>query len=629
MAALLAVYHLFLEREKMHRFNRFYLLLSLVFALALPFVSIPIYVEAEAAPKVVTHVTETPVIETMHLLAAPTPTVRAAPVTAAPKPEINYWPYIILVLYGIVTLALTIRFAINITRFYRIRKKSETSIYNNATLVLVKENVLPHTFLNNIYLSKADYESHRIEPELFTHELTHVKQRHTLDILFIEVLKILFWFNPILYLYKRAIQLNHEFLADETTLQHHFNVSAYQHLLLGKATPATAYALASSINFSITKKRFIMMTKTTNKAKSIVLKTALLPTAALLLYFLSTETITHTKTTNSTHKKVVSRSTPMAHLMPDVITTDAPEEEDAPIAETSQQNAIDTTTGEARRAEYFKGVKIVIEDATRNVFIKMPFEKLPLEHKQYYLNGIPEKKVGKPLSESSYEFTFKQKNAVYYIDEQKVTREEALKYKREDFYSSGYRAQGTSGPDGETTQQFQMFLFTKPYFEKKLKHINDHYPDKVYTVIVTAKPEDTNKEFIEAMNKRDASGKTGSELEEEKFQAKLKADKYNYIDEIAERDKGAGPQFPGDLQAFKAYVNRNFHLPEKYTEKVMVSFTVNTDGSLSGIIVTGLDDETKQKLEQVVKVSPRWVPAQKKGKAIKCDTSVYIEPQKK
>jgi hypothetical protein len=174
-----------------------------------------------------------------------------------------------------------------------------------------------------------------------------------------------------------------------------------------------------------------------------------------------------------------------------------------------------------------------------------------------------------------------------------------------------------------------MFLFTKPFFEKKLKHLNDHYPDKVFTVAITANPEDTNKELIEAMNKRDASGKTASEVKEEKLQAKLKADKYNFTGEIAESNKSTAPQFPGGSQAFKTYLDSSFKLPEKYTERVLVLFTVNTDGSLSEVTATGLDDEDKQKAEQAVKASPRWVPAQKNGKAIKCDTSVYIKPQKK
>jgi len=279
MVLLLAVYHLFFEREKMHRFNRFYLLSALVFSFTVPFITIPVYIE--------TATSVTQMVPAEHSSAA---IVTAAPQIVVPA-EINYWPYVLGAVYIIGVFVLGIRFGLNIIRFYRAKNKCETVAYQNATLVLLEEAVLPHTFLNNIYLNKTEYENRHIEPELFTHELAHVRQKHTLDILFIELLKTVFWFNPLLYFYKKAIQLNHEFLADETTVKHHLNITTYQQMLLDMAMPATHYALASSINFSITKKRFLMMTKTTTKTKATVLKVALLPVFGGLMMLFCTKAI--------------------------------------------------------------------------------------------------------------------------------------------------------------------------------------------------------------------------------------------------------------------------------------------------------------------------------------------------
>jgi len=128
-------------------------------------------------------------------------------------------------------------------------------------LILVEEKILPHTFLNYIFINKNDYENRKIEGELFTHELTHVRQKHTLDVLFIEILKTIFWFNPLLIFYKKAIQLNHEFLADEKVVTSYKNVPFYQSLLLEKASWNSNFYLASNLNFLVTKKRLIMMTK--------------------------------------------------------------------------------------------------------------------------------------------------------------------------------------------------------------------------------------------------------------------------------------------------------------------------------------------------------------------------------
>ena len=124
---------------------------------------------------------------------------------------------------------------------------------------------------------------------MLTHELAHANQWHSLDIIFIEALQIIFWFNPFLIPYKKAIQLNHEFLADEQVLKSHIRVRDYQELLLDKATLNKVY-LTSNLNFSVTKKRLIMMTKNTSKKRAYFLASATIPLSFMLLSFFSSET---------------------------------------------------------------------------------------------------------------------------------------------------------------------------------------------------------------------------------------------------------------------------------------------------------------------------------------------------
>jgi len=139
--------------------------------------------------------------------------------------------------------------------------------------------------LSSIYINQNDFENRQIEQELFTHEIAHVKQKHTLDVIFIEILKTLFWFNPIFIFYKKAIQLNHEFLADETVLSAHSNVNFYQELLLNKISVSQPIYLTSNLNFLSTKKRLIMMTKITSKSRALIMKS--LAVLGVLTIFLS------------------------------------------------------------------------------------------------------------------------------------------------------------------------------------------------------------------------------------------------------------------------------------------------------------------------------------------------------
>ena len=273
LAILLACYHLLLEKEKMHQFNRFFLLFGLVFSFSIPFFTI----------EVIEEVTTKSLPQNGFQLMENT--------TAIVQESTNYWMVLLYIVYGLVTLVLLIRFITNGLQLYRRSKSNRTIDYNNAKLVLLPNPTLPYTFLNTIFINQKDYENRTIENELYTHELIHVTQKHTLDILVMETLKVVFWFNPILYFYKKAIQLNHEFLADEEVVQSHNNVPFYQNLLISKANANPTYYLASNLNYSVTKKRLIMMTKTTSQSTNLLKKAALVPLFAALTFFTCVKTI--------------------------------------------------------------------------------------------------------------------------------------------------------------------------------------------------------------------------------------------------------------------------------------------------------------------------------------------------
>ena len=272
LVALLAVYYLFLEKEKMHRFNRFYLLFSLAFSLSIPFITIEVVQE-------ITRPTLNP--GNIQILQGSVVLIE----------ENNFLAIGLWSLYALVTLVLAIRFFNNINKIAAKMKSNSPIDYKNAKLILVPEKTLPHTFLNTIFINETEYENRKVEEELYTHELIHVNQRHTLDVLFIETLKALFWFNPIFILYKKAIQLNHEFLADEEVVKTHNNVPFYQNLLISKANANPTYYLASNLNYSVTKKRLIMMTKTTSRSKALLKKGLLIPLMTVLVFSLCTKVV--------------------------------------------------------------------------------------------------------------------------------------------------------------------------------------------------------------------------------------------------------------------------------------------------------------------------------------------------
>lgn len=268
---LLAVYHLWLEKEKMHKFNRFYLLSSLVFSLTVPLLNL----EFQAQPFKAIEVQEWD-----SLIAQPIASMMNPVKTSPVNQPFTYT--IFLIVYSTVAFTLLIRFSLSLIRILSTAAHSTRKKTQMGTLVLLKEKIVPHSFMQFTFLSEEEYLQNKVESEVLAHEFAHIKQKHSIDVLLIEILRIIFWFNPVLVFYKKAIQLNHEFLADEAVINAAYDISAYQYLLLRKARLQTV-VLASNLNYSITKQRIQMMKKQTSKTRKMIKGFSLIPVAALLV----------------------------------------------------------------------------------------------------------------------------------------------------------------------------------------------------------------------------------------------------------------------------------------------------------------------------------------------------------
>ena len=269
LVILLAIYHLWLEKEKMHVFKRFYLLFSLVLGLAIPLINITLSGESIASSPLPLSKFVLPDISTM---------VPAEINKVAVPINTNF----LTLIYSLVAALLLLRFVINLILLMRSAYQNPKEITSEGTIIPIRKKVAPHSFLSFTFLNEDDYLNQRIEKEIITHEFTHVRQKHSADLLFLELLMAIFWFNPIFIFYKKAIQLNHEFLADEAVIESSCSVSIYQQLILRKAS-FKSVKLASNFNFSVTKKRFKMMKKETSKTWKIVKAISLLPLAAVLI----------------------------------------------------------------------------------------------------------------------------------------------------------------------------------------------------------------------------------------------------------------------------------------------------------------------------------------------------------
>ena len=316
MGIFLVFYKLLLERESMHHFKRFFLLTALIFSLIIPQIVFTEYIEAEPTPAVtqVLTINEQPEI---------------TPIVHEMEESPMNWTLILYTLYGLGIAIFGFRFLYNIAKLWiRVRRNTQIK-FNSLVKVLLKEELPPHTFLRYIFLNKQKFESKSIPAAVLLHEETHAKEWHSLDVLFIELLQVLFWFNPLIYVFKRSIKLNHEFLADSAVIKGQENQLQYQNTLLSYLSNDNFHThqsvgIANAINYSSIKKRFIIMKKQTSKRGILIRSVLVFPLMVLLLVSFSsrsTEYINGSSTTNfsidKTEKKIQKRTVKLAGLVID------------------------------------------------------------------------------------------------------------------------------------------------------------------------------------------------------------------------------------------------------------------------------------------------------------------------
>src|SRR5690606_10980305 len=281
-----AFYKVVLENTSIHTFKRFYLFASLLASFFIPLITFTRYVEISP-------------IATIYNEAIPQLNYVEVEKT------LNYWPFVLWTVYGLGILFFSIKFFRNL--FGLIQQIRKNPKYKNSRFinVLLNETVIPHTFFNYIFLNKQQFENREIPQEVIFHEEAHARQKHSLDIIFVELLQIVFWFNPLFHFIKKSIKLNHEFLADRAVLNAGAKTSEYQKILLAFSSNAATPSLAHSLNYSSIKKRFTIMKTHTSKRAIWLRSLLILPLLSVLIYGFSTKEIAQkTKaTTELSHQK--------------------------------------------------------------------------------------------------------------------------------------------------------------------------------------------------------------------------------------------------------------------------------------------------------------------------------------
>ncbi|MGN7515364.1 MAG: M56 family metallopeptidase [Allomuricauda sp.] len=262
----LAVYHIFLKQETFFKENRLFLLSGLVLSFVFPLIKIqktivvskPVLVQAtDTGTRTISTIAESNLFTPQNVL---------------------------FTVYITISAFLFVKFLFKLISLKHLAKDAQKRRETPFMHLETEKNISPFSFFNYLFYNPRLFEANELHSVL-EHEKVHARQYHTVDILLLEVLKIFFWFNPVLWMYKSAVRQNLEYLADHFAIAQTDDKKSYQYLMLKQAVDTQEYALANSFYNSLIKKRIVMLNQ--NQSKKINILKTLVVTPLLGLFLVS------------------------------------------------------------------------------------------------------------------------------------------------------------------------------------------------------------------------------------------------------------------------------------------------------------------------------------------------------
>ena len=639
VAALIAVFYLFyqllLAREAMPSLNRAVLLTAIALSLVLPLCVVTIHVSAPLAPIADRGGFTTPT----DLVAPPSATQKP---TAATPLGAELWGSI---LGTILAAGILIRLSVvarSCWQLHRLIANGERHILPSGTQVCVVESpVAPFSWMHTVVLSRAEWLS--LSPSVLAHEEAHVRHRHSYDVLVVEVLTALQWFNPVVWFLRQELRTLHEYEADASVLSRGFDESQYIHLLMQKATGIQACALANGIHTPKTKKRILMMLKTKTN-RGAWLKALYIVPVVLTSLAMTAKTVVDDETVTTDDNRAVR------------IFNEKTNDRGDSYQIRHQPGVKFFRNGQEEPIPEGRSIALEVKKTTMQVngkpidqlsLLDLPLGALKEIHltetgsDRYVCNLLTEKTIAYSANMSDMEFVIH------------VKQQQAAGIKQGDV------TQSMLNEDGSISRA-------------RILHMNSAYGSKKsYLYVVDGK--EVSREDYNRLKPEDFAAVTVMDVGPAK---KAYGEKGRYGATIvetkqagSENQQGQGdrvydvceqlPQFPGGDVKLMEFISRNIKYPEIATEndvqgRVIVRFIVEKDGSLTNpevlatspgigeaipIEVTSYKTEKERQDAEdhnagvqalrdeairVVKAMPKWIPGKQNGKVVRCKYSIPV-----
>jgi BlaR1 peptidase M56 len=267
-AAAYIFYWLVLSRLTNYKSNRFYLLFTSLLAFIIPLLRLEFFINPQT-------INDSAFINLI-------PAINITGTEYVPAENSISFSTILLFVFIIGSILCLAHFVIQLLSFKKITANAQliSSVFS-IKLYHLNMDIMPFSFGNAMYVNQTKHSASELD-DIIKHESVHVHQQHTTDVILAEIICILNWYNPFVWLMKNAIKQNLEYLADDTVLKYGADKKSYQYLLL-KVTGYSPLQVVNSLKISSLKQRIFMMNKTRTSRKHLLKLLFALPVVAFMM----------------------------------------------------------------------------------------------------------------------------------------------------------------------------------------------------------------------------------------------------------------------------------------------------------------------------------------------------------
>ena len=235
---LLLYYWFFLRNKQFHQYNRFYLLSVGLLSWFIPLIKIPVNYSSINQP--------TPVIQLVNLVASNNSEIESVVLQEA---SLFTWERLLTSIYIVVSAILLLSLIVACTKIYKLLKTNSGRTLGDVFLIITNAKGTPFSFFKYIFLHEAIDLHSATGKQIIQHELVHVKEKHSADKLFMQLVIIVGWMNPFFWICKKELSMIHEFVADDQSIQNG-DTKALAEMLLISAYPQQKFLQNVQVRFN-------------------------------------------------------------------------------------------------------------------------------------------------------------------------------------------------------------------------------------------------------------------------------------------------------------------------------------------------------------------------------------------